>query len=175
MLDPLTALMHAVQVRNLLKALIVKKVRERGEAAEGYLPISSRLLSIREKDEEYVDRHESRGPASDDDEDEAQYSSISEGGDEVESLSEVEQCFLRQLDEKENEKDGFRRRLEMILCRDIESPGNGSIFNADSCVSLSNISTSDDEDSRLSSIAFRPREGSKRDYPVYYQQSPLSD
>ncbi|KAK4776709.1 hypothetical protein SAY86_005397 [Trapa natans] len=43
MSDPLTALMHAVQVMNLLKQLIMKTLREREEAASGvYSPLSSR-------------------------------------------------------------------------------------------------------------------------------------
>ncbi|EYU38110.1 hypothetical protein MIMGU_mgv1a008808mg [Erythranthe guttata] len=117
MLDPLTALMHAVQVMNLLKALISKKLREREESAEGVSsPTVSSRFSFRQK--EYYGQHdiddddascESRGTASDD--------------EDVESLSEVEECFLRQMDESENAKqDGFRRQMERILCRDNESP-----------------------------------------------------
>ncbi|XWS36232.1 hypothetical protein CRYUN_Cryun20dG0067700 [Craigia yunnanensis] len=42
MSDPLTALMHVVQVMNLLKTLIMKTLRERGETATGgYFPMSS--------------------------------------------------------------------------------------------------------------------------------------
>ncbi|KAI3460847.1 hypothetical protein Pfo_017510 [Paulownia fortunei] len=173
MSDPLTALMHAVQVMNLLKTLILKKLREREEAAGGYSPMSSRF-SDRQKDEKYDGQHEmdtsceSTGPASDDEE-QAHYSPSSNDRDEVESLSEVEECFLRQLDENENAKDGFRKQLERILCRDHESPRTGSTFIADSCVSLSDsrigsscISTSDDDEDSLSSIAFRPRDGCKK-------------
>lgn len=167
MSDPLTALIHAVQVMNLLKTLIMKRLREREEAAGGYSPMSPRF-SDRQKDEGYDGRHEmapsceSTGQASDDEE-LAQYSPSSEDKYESESLSDIEDCFSRQLDENENAKDGFRKQLERILCRDHASPTNGSTFNTDSCVSFSDsrigsscISTSDDEDSRLSSIAFRP-------------------
>ncbi|KAG6435172.1 hypothetical protein SASPL_100042 [Salvia splendens] len=52
MSDPLTALMHAVHVMNLLKTLITKTLRERDEAGdEGYSPSSS-LSSERQSDEE---------------------------------------------------------------------------------------------------------------------------
>ena len=43
MSDPLTALMHAVQVMNLLRTLTTKTLREREESAApgGYSPVSS--------------------------------------------------------------------------------------------------------------------------------------
>lgn len=161
MSDPLTALMHAVQVMNLLKTLITKALRERDEAGDGgYSPLSSRSSegqSDDDEDEEEYDSQqemdtscESTGLASDEDEDR----------DEVESISAIEECFLRQLDENENAKNGFRKQLEGILCRDNESPVSGSPFNADSCLSVSDsrigssfLSTSDGEDSRMSSTA----------------------
>uniref|UniRef100_A0A803MSQ4 Uncharacterized protein n=1 Tax=Chenopodium quinoa TaxID=63459 RepID=A0A803MSQ4_CHEQI len=89
MSDPLTALMHAVQIMNLLKTLITKTLREREEAVtdENYSPMSSRS-SGQESDEEYDSQQEmdtslGRG-------------SLSEiGGG---SSREIEECFLRQLD-----------------------------------------------------------------------------
>lgn len=170
MSDPLTALMHAVQVMNLLKTLITKTLRERDEACDGgYSPLSSHS-SERQTDEEYDSQQEtdtsceSTGLASDDDE-QAQYSPCSKDRDEVESLSEIEECFLRQLDENESAKNGFRKQLEGILSREHVSPASGcSPFNADSCPSLSDsrigssfLSTSDGEDSRISSIASGPK------------------
>lgn len=161
MSDPLTALMHAVQVMNLLKTLITKALRERDEA--GYSPLSSSRSSGRQTDddedeEEYDSQQEmdtsceSTGLASDDDDE--------DNRDEAESISEIEECFLRQLNENETAKNGFRKQLEGILCRDNESPVSGSPFNADSCLSVSDgrigssfISTSDGEDSRMSSTA----------------------
>ncbi|KAK4408013.1 Rho GTPase-activating protein 2 [Sesamum angolense] len=137
MSDPLTALMHAVQVMNLLKALIMKKLRERGETTGGYSPVSSRFLDGQTYADYYRGQHEmdtscgSRGPASDDEEP-VNYSPSSEDKDEVESLSEIEESFLRQLDENENAKDGFRKKLQRILCRDHPSPITGSTFTADS-------------------------------------------
>ncbi|GFQ06107.1 rho GTPase-activating protein 2 [Phtheirospermum japonicum] len=167
MSDPLTALMHAVQVMNLLKTLILKKLRERKEASGGHSPSSPHFT----KNKKYYGQHEmdtsceSTGQASDEDD---------EDRDEIESLSETEECFLRPLPldgGNENPKDGFRKQLEKILCRDTASPRNGpsAAFYADSCVSFSDsrvgsscISTSDDEESRLSSIAFRSRDGCKK-------------
>ncbi|KAK4482228.1 hypothetical protein RD792_009374 [Penstemon davidsonii] len=171
MSDPLTALMHAVQVMNLLKTLIMTTLRERDEAmgGGGYSPLSSSHSSGRQTEEEYDSQHEmdisseSMGQTSDDDEDQAQYSPCSEDNkDEVESLSEIEVCFLRQLDENEHAKNGFRKQLEGILCRENASPTSVSTFNADSCLSLTDTrmgstsglsATSDEEDSRTSSIA----------------------
>ncbi|KAI3449561.1 hypothetical protein Pfo_006226 [Paulownia fortunei] len=167
MSDPLTALMHAVQVMNLLKTLIVKTIRERDEVGEGgYSPLSSRSSDRQQTDEEEYDSQqetdtscESTGLASDDDE-QAKFSPCSKDKDEVQSLSEIEECFLRQLDENENAKNGFRKQLEGILCMEQVSPVNGSPFNADSGLSLSDsrtgssfLSTSDGEDSRISPIA----------------------
>ncbi|KAK6120103.1 hypothetical protein DH2020_046139 [Rehmannia glutinosa] len=165
MSDPLTALMHAVQVTNLLKTLIMKKLRERNETATRSSLLSSHFTD-RQRTEKYYAQHEmdtsceSTGPASDDEE----HDCSSEDRDEIESLSEVEECcFLRQLDGNENAKDGFRKQLERILCRDNASPRNGSNGSfSDSRVGSSCISTSDDEESRLSSIAFRARDGCKK-------------
>ncbi|GFQ02338.1 rho GTPase-activating protein 2 [Phtheirospermum japonicum] len=172
MSDPLTALMHAVQVMNLLKTLITKTIRERDEAAdEGvYSPMSSRSSDRQTDDEEYDSQQEemmdtsceSTGPNSEDEEDQDQYSPCSKDKDEVESLSEIEVSFLRQLDENENAKNGFRKQLEGILCRDDDAcpETSGSPFRADSGFSLSDskigssfVSTSDGEDSRMSSVA----------------------
>ncbi|RDX91312.1 Rho GTPase-activating protein 2 [Mucuna pruriens] len=102
MSDPLTALMHAVQVMNLLKTLIMKTLREREETATGgYSPMSFHS-SDRQSEDEYDSQREMdtsgelRGTKSDYD-DHAHYGHSSEG--EAESLSEIEECFLKQLDE----------------------------------------------------------------------------
>ncbi|KAJ4968621.1 hypothetical protein NE237_015322 [Protea cynaroides] len=111
MSDPLTALMHAVQVMNLLKTLIIKTLREREETAiGGYSPFSSHS-SYQHTDDDYdsqqeiVTSCELRGPTSDYD-DHANYSRNS--GDEEDedkdgdySSNEIEECFLRQLDGNE--------------------------------------------------------------------------
>lgn len=166
MSDPLTALMHAVQVMNLLKTLIMRNLREREETvAEGFSPMSSRS-SDRATDEEYDSQQEmdtsceSTGPASDDDEQhDYNHSSDEKDEEEVESLSDIEESFLRQLDENENAKNDFRKQLEGILCREHASPISSSALNADSCFSLSDSkigssclsSTSDGELSATSS------------------------
>ncbi|KAH6796523.1 Rho GTPase activating protein with PAK-box/P21-Rho-binding domain-containing protein [Perilla frutescens var. hirtella] len=146
MSDPLTALMHAVQVTNLLETLITRRIRERGEA----VPVSPRF-SDRKKHKKYDDH----GVMASDDEGIHQYSPISEDRYESDSLSDIEYCFSRQHDEQENAKDGFRKQLERILCRDQSSPINGSTLHTDSGVSFlysqigsSSTSTSDDEASR---------------------------
>ncbi|GJY77107.1 Rho GTPase-activating protein 3-like protein [Tanacetum coccineum] len=41
MVDPLTALIHAVQIMNLLKTLIMKTLCEREESSSGFEPLSS--------------------------------------------------------------------------------------------------------------------------------------
>ncbi|XP_059300934.1 rho GTPase-activating protein 2-like [Lycium ferocissimum] len=174
MSDPLTALMHAVQVMNLLKTLIVKTLRERGEAEEDgeYSPMSS-CSSGRQTDEEFDSQQEmdtsceSAGPASDDDE--HRYSYSSEERDEVESLSEIEESFLRQLDENEHAKNDFRKQLEGILCREhvistatSTDNGDSSVLFSDSKIETSGLSTSDGEDSRGTSVTLGHKVESKR-------------
>ncbi|KAK6788431.1 hypothetical protein RDI58_016956 [Solanum bulbocastanum] len=177
MSDPLTALMHAVQVMNLLKTLIMKTLRERGEAEDGdYSPMSSRS-SGRQTDEEFDSQQEmdtsceSAGPASDDDDADEQhrYSYSSEERDEVESLSEIEESFLRQLDENEHAKNDFRKQLEGILCREDVISTTASTENGDSSVSFfdskietSGLSTSDGEDSRYTCVTLEDKVESKR-------------
>ncbi|KAM7277401.1 hypothetical protein ACFE04_019267 [Oxalis oulophora] len=110
MSDPLTALMHAVQVMNLLKTLIVKTLREREEAENGgYSPMSSHS-SNPPTDKDYDSQHEMdtscelRGPVSD-------YDIHSQSGEEEdESLSEVEDSFLRQMDENKTATNSFREQ-----------------------------------------------------------------
>lgn len=174
MSDPLTALMHAVQVMNLLKTLIMRTLREREETVqEGYSSMSSRSSDRATDEEEYDSQQEmdtsceSTGPASEDDDDDDEQGShynnhSSDEKDEVESLSDIEERFLRQLDENENAKNDFRKQLQgILLCREHVSPTSASAtpFNGDSCPSLSDskigsscFTTSDEEHSRTSSI-----------------------
>ncbi|KAF3663416.1 Rho GTPase-activating protein 2 [Capsicum annuum] len=174
MSDPLTALTHAVQVMNLLKTLIMKTLREREEAEDGeYSPMSSRS-SGRQTDVEFDSQQEmdtsceSAGPASDDDDADVQhrYSYSSEERDEVESLSEIEESFLRQLDENEHAKNDFRKQLEGILCREHVISTTASTDNGDSSVLFSDSKietcTSDGEDSRDTSVTLRDKVESKR-------------
>uniref|UniRef100_A0A5B7AXW9 Putative Rho GTPase activating protein with PAK-box/P21-Rho-binding domain n=1 Tax=Davidia involucrata TaxID=16924 RepID=A0A5B7AXW9_DAVIN len=156
MSDPLTALMHAVQVMNLLKTLILKTLREREETATGgYSPSSSSSSSSHSSDQQTDEEFDSqqheidtncelRGPTSDYN-DHAHYYSEE---DEVESLSDIEECFLRQLNENENAKKGFLAELAELHV-------SGSTFNgeSDSKTGSSGLSTSDGEDSGASLIA----------------------
>ncbi|KAG5002684.1 hypothetical protein JHK82_026702 [Glycine max] len=116
MSDPLTALMHAVQVMNLLKTLIMKTLREHEQTAKGgYSPMSYHS-SDRQSEDEYSSQREMdtsgelRGTKSDYD-DHAHYGHSSEG--EAGSLSEIEEeCFLKQLDEN---KKGFSEESAVYL------------------------------------------------------------
>ncbi|KAL6516061.1 Rho GTPase-activating protein 2 [Orobanche gracilis] len=138
MSDPLTALMHAVQVMNLLKTLIRKTIYEREEGCGGgYSPLSSHS-SDRQTDEEYDDSQRemdtscaSTGLLSDEGEEEEEdlYGTRSKDGEELGCLSEIEESFLRQLDENENAKNGFREQLERILCMDNAGRESGSPFS----------------------------------------------
>ncbi|KAI3787664.1 hypothetical protein L1987_42290 [Smallanthus sonchifolius] len=119
MSDPLTALMHAVQVMNLLKTLITKTLREREEADGGYSPMSYRS----ESQEEIETSCELTRQASSEDEDE----------DEVESLSEIEESFLKQLIENENAKDCFKKELGNLV-KQRSSPTSGFDFQEESSV-----------------------------------------
>ncbi|KAK9015624.1 hypothetical protein V6N11_006723 [Hibiscus sabdariffa] len=111
MSDPLTALMHAVQVMNLLKTLIMKTLQEREESATGggYSPMSSHSCDGPsdgefDSNQEMETSCELKGPTSE--YDNALYN-YSGDEDDVESFGEIESCFLRQLDE--NNKNVINR------------------------------------------------------------------
>lgn len=168
MSDPLTALMHAVQVMNLLKTLIMKTLREREETATGgYSPMSSHSCDG-PTDEDFDSQQEMdtscelRGPISD--YDNALYSNCSGDEDEdedeveVEPLGEIEECFLRQLDENKNVTSRFSEEpADDELQRDHASPRSCSGCNVESGISFTDsknensaLSTSDGEDSGAS-------------------------
>ncbi|XP_043720336.1 rho GTPase-activating protein 2-like isoform X2 [Telopea speciosissima] len=172
MSDPLTALMHAVQVMNLLKTLIIRTLREREEIATGgYSPFSSHS-SGQHTDEDY-DSHqemmdtscELRGPTSDYD-DHANYSQSSGDEDEDEdedgdnSSNLIEECFLRQLDENEVPTHDCPEEAEGNMGVEHLRHSGCSGFNTESAFSSSNskygssgLSTSDVEDSGISEIS----------------------
>ncbi|XVF72522.1 hypothetical protein PTKIN_Ptkin12aG0128000 [Pterospermum kingtungense] len=161
MSDPLTALMHAVQVMNLLKTLIMKTLREREETATGgYSPMSSHSCDG-PTDEEFDSQEEMdtscelRGPTSD--YDNALYSNYSGDEDEVGPLGEIEECFLRQLDENKNVTSRFIEEPGDELQRAHASPRSCSGCNVESGISFTDsknensaLSTSDGEDSGAS-------------------------
>ncbi|XP_042518690.1 rho GTPase-activating protein 2-like [Macadamia integrifolia] len=167
MSDPLTALMHAVQVMNLLKTLIIKTLREREETATGgYSPFSSHS-SDQHSDEDYDSQQEMdtscelRGPTSDCD-DYASYSCSIEDEDEDgdNSSSEIEECFLRKLDEfeapihdgpEEAEGNLEMEHLSHSSCSGFNTNSNFSSFNSKN--GSSGLSTSDVEDSGINEIS----------------------
>ncbi|KAF3789801.1 Rho GTPase-activating protein 2 [Nymphaea thermarum] len=169
MSDPLTALMHAVQVMNFLKTLILRTLRERQEVAmTGYSTLTS--SPDHQAEDGSCNSEQDTGSSYDEreytsDEDQADYSHTS--GDEVESLNDIEECFLRQLDQEHHTDDdacedlvvygghvspktpnrSFRKQAQA------ENTGSGSSgfsFNTESALSVSNkqspsFSTSEDE------------------------------
>ncbi|XP_077219129.1 rho GTPase activating protein with PAK-box/P21-Rho-binding domain-containing protein [Tasmannia lanceolata] len=164
MADPLTALMHAVQVMNLLKTLILKTLREREEAAMGGCWPCSSPSSDQQTDDDFDSQQEVdmsselRDHTSEDDN--GNYSQGS--GDENESLNEIEECFLRQLDGKEELTNADHKDLGGNLSGDYQAAQqmNGSEFNVESSLSISDskyesFSTSDGDDSGTSVVAMR--------------------
>ncbi|KAI3783133.1 hypothetical protein L2E82_13196 [Cichorium intybus] len=131
MSDPLTALMHAVQVMNLLKTLITKTLREREETAttDGeYSPMSYGSHSRTDDSQEEMETscELRRQPSSEDGEDDDEE-------DEVESLSEIEESFLKRLMENENAKDCFKKELGNLV-KQRTSPTSGFDFQEESSV-----------------------------------------
>lgn len=110
MTDPLTALMHAVQVMNLLKTLITRTLAEREDTAtgsEGYSPSHSSNSQTDSDSDNAQDMEvscESQGTDSEcgEEEEEQQQEHLSlrsthEDENDIGSLSSVEKCFLSQL------------------------------------------------------------------------------
>ncbi|XAR58493.1 hypothetical protein NMG60_11013902 [Bertholletia excelsa] len=159
MSDPLTALMHAVQVMNLLKTLITRTLRDRDEASESDssppTPCSSSDHLTDDGDQEDMDTScELRGPVSDaGEEDDTDYSTTTaeenDENDAVESLTKIEERFLRQLDEKDEEER--RTRDESTSPSQRESGqlvgSESERIWSDSKIGSSLMSTSDGEDS----------------------------
>ncbi|KAK9086596.1 hypothetical protein Syun_028990 [Stephania yunnanensis] len=166
MSDPLTALMHAVQVMNLLKTLIIKTLREREETATGgYSPFSSRN-SDRQGDQDFDSHHETDTSCelrtqSSHYSDHADYSHhSSENEEEGEPMDAVEECFLRQLEEDEYQfVENEIQECNVDPREQYASPSTCSGFNAESGFSISGSkttssgsSTSDKEGSPASTV-----------------------
>nr|DAD37895.1 TPA_asm: hypothetical protein HUJ06_008536 [Nelumbo nucifera] len=167
MSDPLTALMHAVQVMNLLKTLITRALREREENATGaYSPFSSHSSDLQTDDDfnsqqEMDTSCESRGPASDY-EDHTHYSQSSADEYEDDPLNEIEECFLRQLDENEKPTNDAPENSVGEHGSEQISPSSCSGFNTESGFSCSDsknessgLGTSDGEDSGSSETSMQ--------------------
>nr|TKW28956.1 hypothetical protein SEVIR_3G363200v2 [Setaria viridis] len=120
MSDPLTALMHAVQVMNFLKTLILRTLRERDDAATGgeYTPYSSPASSIQQDAAECCyssERDMDRSCELSD-----MHSQISKSGRHADYLVRYNTCFdsEQEIDDHLSEvEEGFLHRLE----RDIEA------------------------------------------------------
>ncbi|ESQ37989.1 hypothetical protein EUTSA_v10028679mg [Eutrema salsugineum] len=109
MTDPLTALMHAVQVMNLLKTLITRTLAEREETAtgsEGYSPSHSSNSQTDSDSDNAQDMEvscESQGTDSESGGEEEQKQehisrrSAQEDESDIGSLSSIENCFLSRL------------------------------------------------------------------------------
>ncbi|XP_071723099.1 rho GTPase-activating protein 5-like [Rutidosis leptorrhynchoides] len=165
MSDPLTALMHAVQVMNLLKTLIVKMLSDR-ESGGFCSPMSSSGHSTDKDDydsrQEMMDHNTSscelRGPISDYDAHSQQSGDDDEGDDddEAESLiSETEECFFgKRVNDniktelatnsfRELSSGNLRRQLANCLGANIDS---GVSFTTDSKNEVSGLSSSEEEE-----------------------------
>ncbi|KAF6173966.1 hypothetical protein GIB67_039917 [Kingdonia uniflora] len=106
--DSLTALMHGVQVMNLLKTLIIKALREHKETVTrgGYSLFSSHSSNRQTNDDSNSQQEmdmscEMKRPSIDYDDNHVHYSHSNEDKEEVDLLNEIEKSFLRQLDKKE--------------------------------------------------------------------------
>ncbi|KAK7255251.1 hypothetical protein RIF29_28658 [Crotalaria pallida] len=110
MSDPLTALMHAVQVMNLLKTLILETLREReATTTSGYSSMSCHS-SDKQSEDEYDNQLEmdtngglKRTKSDCEDDQGLYYHSSEEEEGEAASICETEECFLKSLDENTKE------------------------------------------------------------------------
>ena len=118
MSDPLTALMHAVQVMNLLKALILRTLREREDAAaEGEYSAFSSSPSSEQQGEDDLDSEkamdmsgELKEVASDDCM--VNYCDSSQD-DENDAANAIEDCFLKRLEWKGHVADLIRDSITL--------------------------------------------------------------
>ncbi|WJX79690.1 Rho GTPase-activating protein 2 [Trifolium repens] len=136
MSDPLTALMHAVQVMNLLKTLILKTLRDREESLTSeYSSMSSHSSDHQSENEDYDSQQEmdtsgEMKRAKIDYDDHVNYNHNIE--EFVASVSEIEECFLEQLDDVKTKRFTEEKPAE-YLQQELESPTK----TEDSCLSSS--------------------------------------
>ena len=109
--------MHAVQVMNLLKTLITKTLREREDTTTITREFSPTWGP--QTDDEF-NRHEEvqtscelRQVSSEDEEDH-EYTRDFNSGNETETLSEMEERFLKQIEKNKDAKDRFKKELELV-------------------------------------------------------------
>uniref|UniRef100_A0A7N0ZW48 Uncharacterized protein n=1 Tax=Kalanchoe fedtschenkoi TaxID=63787 RepID=A0A7N0ZW48_KALFE len=163
MSDPLTALMHAVQVMNLLKTLIMKTIREREEASDGYSASPSpSSYSSQASDGGLDSQHETdmdcecTRPSM---ESEYNYgtqfsdSRRDEGGEEAEFLAEIEECFLKHINEAEEIISGQvmppedTNRSHNIIAAPTSDSGMSLSANTRTTGSTSSVTSAEEEDS----------------------------
>ncbi|CAH1447464.1 unnamed protein product [Lactuca virosa] len=129
MSDPLTALMHAVQVMNLLKTLIAKTLREREETTAGVSTVSRPSDHHQEMKTGCEPR---RQPSSSSSSSSSSSKEQEQDDDEAESsLSEIEENFLKRIEENKNAKDRFKRELDHLVTQ-CSSPTSGFDFQEES-------------------------------------------
>ncbi|KAG6467022.1 rho GTPase-activating protein 2-like [Zingiber officinale] len=186
MSDPLTALMHAVQVMNFLKTLILKTLREREEAdVSGYSDFScspshepgedddddsqrdmdmcddsSEITSDNEPAEISILQSEmgandsdSAARCSSERHTSSQHCNRTFVEEEYDSLSDIEVCFLRQLEWKSNDGILVEKDIASPLCPDsnplIERKEENSITsNGESEVEVKNDPSEEQNESR---------------------------
>lgn len=186
MSDPLTALMHAVQVMNFLKTLILKTLREREEAdVSGYSDFScspshepgedddddsqrdmdmcddsSEITSDNEPAEISILQSEmgandsdSAARCSSERHTSSQHCNRTFVEEEYDSLSDIEVCFLRQLEWKSNDGILVEKDIASPLCPDsnplIERKEENSITsNGESEVEVKNDPLEEQNESR---------------------------
>ena len=145
MSDPLTALMHAVQVMNLLKTLILKVLREREETAseEDYSSYSSSPVSNQQDD--YDDDCDSQREMDTNVVDDTQATTNNQVDVNVNVSSEITEqtldCFIVNYRHTSDEEDDCMRDIEDCFLKQLEwkedqtTPLSCSDFNASSCFS----------------------------------------
>lgn len=149
MSDPLTALMHAVQVMNLLKTLITKTLRERDdeeeeEASNGY---STSPSSSSWYDEELDCQHECTRTSIGD------QCNCTHYHDEAEFLSAIDDCFLQHLNEDEKITNGGhvdpnQSKDDVITSKPFSVMSSSSANSPGSATSFMATDTTTEEDSR---------------------------
>ncbi|CAN8308596.1 unnamed protein product [Cochlearia groenlandica] len=161
MTDPLTALMHAVQVMNLLKTLITRTLAEREETAtgsEGYSPSHSSNSQTDSESDNAQDMEvscESQGTdceSGEEEEEEEQqheeelsFRSTHEDEHDVGSLSSIENCFLSQLNNNARISNTSISEVWSPKCSPLVSSSSSSSFTDNKSNALSSRTCDQDE------------------------------
>ncbi|KVH94463.1 hypothetical protein Ccrd_003502 [Cynara cardunculus var. scolymus] len=125
MSDPLTALMHAVQVMNLLKTLITKTLRERKENT------TNEEFNCREEIQTSCDLRR-RGSSESEEDDNDEHIRYDLCGNSVDG--EIEESFLKQTKENKPAKDRFKKEWDDHTVTPRSDPTSGYDFREESLV-----------------------------------------